>query len=151
MIQQRIRPGTIDEVVAISQQIPEFNQPYGAEEYQRRLASVPHLIQIAEVEGEAAGFKVGYQLEEGVFYSWMGGILPDFRALGLAREMLLAQEAWANDQGYDRLKVKSRNRYATMVAMLLRHGYGIEAFEAKGDTLADHRIHLTKALKNGNE
>lgn len=147
MIQQTIRPGTIEEVVALSQQIPEFDNPYGHEEYQSRLRDTVHLIQIAEVEGEAAGFKVGYQLESGVFYSWMGGIHPDFRALGLASQMLKAQEQWASEQGYHSLKVKSRNRYATMVAMLLRHGYQIEHFEPKGDTVADHRIHLHKNLK----
>ncbi len=147
MIQQTIRPGTIEEVVALSQQIPEFNAPYGEDEYRQRLTGTRHLIQIAEVEGEPAGFKVGYQLAPDVFYSWMGGILPDFRALGLARQMLQAQEAWAAEQGYHSLKVKSRNRYATMVAMLLRHGYQIEHFEAKGETVADHRIHLLKNLK----
>ncbi|MBY6187519.1 GNAT family N-acetyltransferase [Marinobacter hydrocarbonoclasticus] len=147
MIRQTYRTGTIDEVVALSQQIPEFDNPYQADVYQARLSDTTHLIQIAEVEGEAAGFKVGYQLEDGVFYSWMGGILPDFRALGLASEMLKAQEAWAVGQGYHSLKVKSRNRYATMVAMLLRHGYQIEHFEPKGDTVADHRIHLHKNLK----
>ncbi|MBW3141379.1 GNAT family N-acetyltransferase [Ferrimonas balearica] len=147
MIQQTIRPGTIEEVVAISQQIPEFNAPYGRDEYQRRLADTTHLIQVAEVQGELAGFKVGYQLDDGVFYSWMGGIVPDFRALGLASQMLAQQEQWATEQGYHSLKVKSRNRYATMVAMLLRHGYQIEAFEDKGETVADHRIHLHKDLK----
>lgn len=31
------------------------------------------------VAGDAAGFKPGYTLDEDSFYSWLGGVLPEYR------------------------------------------------------------------------
>ncbi|SHI01863.1 GNAT family N-acetyltransferase [Ferrimonas marina] len=140
--------GTIEQVVALSQRIPEFDQPYGAEVYRHRLASVPHLIQIGYSDGEAAGFKVGYALSDDTFYSWMGGVLPQGRGTGMAQHLLEAQESWAVQQGYSLLQVKSRNRYPAMLRLLLRNGYQITRCEDKGEGTLDHRIHFEKTLKN---
>ena len=62
----------------LSQAIPEFIDPPLPERYHQRLAEVPHLILVAYIGARAVGFKVGYQKEE-TFYSWMGGVLPEFR------------------------------------------------------------------------
>lgn len=141
------REGSIEEVVALSRQVPEFNNSYGEDEYRQRLAKVEHLIQIGTVQGEPAAFKVGYALDDTTFYSWMGAALPDFRGLGVAQSLLEAQEAWAIERGYRILKVKSRNRYAGMLCLLLRNRYQIVDFEAKGETALDHRIHFAKELR----
>mgnify|MGYP001803332228 CR=1 FL=1 len=51
MMEYKIRQGSINEVVEISRQIPEFINPYSEEIYEARLSGVPHLILVAEVEG----------------------------------------------------------------------------------------------------
>jgi hypothetical protein len=87
-----IRQGSIGEVVALSRQVPELTDPYGEAVYREKLAGKPHLILVACEGLFPVGFKVGYQREaDGSFYSWMGGVLPDFRRRHAAR--LLAEGA----------------------------------------------------------
>ncbi|WP_298440804.1 GNAT family N-acetyltransferase [uncultured Ferrimonas sp.] len=146
MISRQWRQGSIAEVVALSQQIPEFDAPYGVDEYQRRLQHSPHLIQIAEVEGEPVGFYVSYAKSSHECYLWMSGVLPEFRGLGLASLQLEGLQQWAQRFGFDRLTVKSRNRYASKLQLLLRHGFHITSVDPKSDDSLDFRIHFCKAL-----
>src|SRR5687768_15065806 len=91
-----IRNGYIEEAVAISRQIPEFDHPHKADEYRKRLMGKKQLILIAWKEDKAIGFKVGYDKEnDGSFYSWMGGVLPAYRHDGVAKELANVQETWA--------------------------------------------------------
>ncbi|TKB51055.1 GNAT family N-acetyltransferase [Ferrimonas sediminicola] len=140
------REGTIDEVMALVAQVPELDTPYPREEYDKRLGGAAHLIQIAELEGKAAGFKVGYALNEQEFYSWLGAVLPQFRGQGVAKTLLRAQEEWAQTQGYGLIKVKSRNRYPEMLRMLLGKGYHLVDMQKASDTPLDYRILLEKSL-----
>ena len=66
-----IREGDIATAVALSKQIPEFVNPHEADEYEKRLRSVPHLILVAFANEEPVGFKVGYE-RDGAFYSISG-------------------------------------------------------------------------------
>ena len=90
---------------------------------------------IAEIDGQPAGFKLGYQRQETVFYSWLGGVLPAFRRHGVAQALLAEQERWARAQGYRQLTVKTRNRFRAMLAMLLAHHYQIVQLERKAKWL----------------
>lgn len=139
-----IREGTIEEAVWISAQLPEFVAPYPASAYRERLAGVPHLILLACVGGQAAGFKVGYELE-GSFYSWMGGVLPDYRRRGVARALASEQESWAKQRGYSRLLMKSRNEHRAMLIFALSNGFSISSVE-KRPVLSANRIWLEKVL-----
>lgn len=141
-----IKPGSIEEVVRVSMQIPEFHEPYRHNEYQKRLHNIPHLIAMAYVENKPIGFKVGYQKEhDGSFYSWMGGILPDFRRMGVARQLADYQEAWAREKGYTKVKMKTRNRLKPMLYFALGNGFNITKVD-EAESVAENRIHLEKRL-----
>lgn len=140
-----VRTGTIDEAVAISTQIPEFSNPHQAEEYEKRLKNVPSLVQVAEYEGKIAGFKVGYAKGEQLFYSWMGGVLPEFRQFGVAKALAVEQEKWARAQGFTRIQFKTRNRLKAMLHFALGNGFDIVAVEPR-ESLGEYRILLEKAL-----
>lgn len=139
-----IRASDIATVVALSKQIPEFITPHEATEYEKRLTGVPHLILAAFANEEPIGFKVGYE-RDGSFYSWMGGILPDFRKLGLAQTLAHAQENWAKAQGYKTITFKTRNNHKGMLIFALKNGFDIIGFEPKA-TIEAHRILLRKYL-----
>ncbi len=91
------------------------------------------------------GFKIGYELDENTFYSWFGGVLPIARNKGVAQAQLDIQEQWVKQQGYQQLKVKSRNLFPAMLRLLLKNGYLIEKLEEKEDINA-HRIHFLKQI-----
>ena len=141
---QLIRNGTIAEAVWISNQIPEFLEPYSASEYEKRLPGCRNLILIAEVDNALAGFKVGYE-RDGFFYSWMGGVIPEFRRLGLAQQLADEQEAWAIAEGFRTLRFKTLNRHRKMLHFALQNGFWIIAVDPRKDPW-EHRIWLEKKL-----
>ncbi|WP_422361791.1 GNAT family N-acetyltransferase [Reichenbachiella sp.] len=142
-----IREGSIEEVVKISNQIPEFESPHANEVYQERLQSKKHLIAIAEVEGKLAGFKVGYdKFGNTSFYTWMGGVLPKFRKMGLAKALADFQEQFALEEGFDSIVLKTRNRHKNMLHFAISSGFEIMDVELRSES-AENRILLKKQLK----
>ncbi len=138
----KIHHGTIKEVVELSDLIPEFHEPHRAAEYEKRLSDVPHLILIAKINEKSAGFKVGYE-RDGYFYSWMGGVLPQFRAKGVAKTLLIEMENWAKTQNYPHLTFKTSNKMRSMLLFGLRYGFDIIDFE-KREPESESRILLRK-------
>jgi len=139
-----IAPSDVATAVALSEQIPEFINPAGADVYAARLNGVPHLILVAFDGVVPVGFKVGYGCD-GYFYSWLGGVLPAYRRLGIALRLAEAQEDWARQQGYPRIVFKTRNPHKKMLLFAIGRGFDIVGFKPK-DTVDTHRILLEKAL-----
>ncbi|MEL6718216.1 MAG: GNAT family N-acetyltransferase, partial [Bacteroidota bacterium] len=131
--------------VQLSKQIPEFNDPYEAEVYESKLANVPHLILVA-YDGEIPlGFKVGYEREEGSFYSWMGAVLPSHRRKGVAQKLADEQEVWAKQKGYSIITFKTRNYLKAMLTFGINNGFNIFKVEER-PTIEEYRIWLQKKL-----
>ncbi|MBT1446122.1 GNAT family N-acetyltransferase [Shewanella sp. JM162201] len=146
---QTISPVTLADAAQAAElmrRIPEFDAPVNADAMLQRIGTAKALLLLCFVEGELAGFKLGYEKAPGEFYSWLGGVCPDYRQLGLAKQMLDTQENWAKQQGYQQLKVKTRNRFPAMLTMLVQNRYHIAAINSDGLPLAEHKISLQKAL-----
>ncbi|CAI0898766.1 Uncharacterized conserved protein [Serratia proteamaculans] len=139
------RHATLEEIHRLYQQIPEFGNLHSLADLQLRIESAPVNALIAEIDGQPAGFKLGYQQQDKVFYSWLGGVLPAFRRHGIAQRLLAEQEHWARAQGYQQLTVKTRNQFRAMLMMLIGHHYQIVQLEKKGE-VADYRLLLEKTL-----
>lgn len=139
-----IKEGTVKIVVALSRQIPELVNPYGEAEYCARLSEVAHLILLAFVDNQPVGFKVGYE-RAGGFYSWMGGVLPAYRRLGIAQALGDKQAQWAQQKGYPHLTFKTRNTHKAMLLFALKNGFDIIGFSER-ETVAENRILLRKKL-----
>jgi predicted GNAT superfamily acetyltransferase len=103
-----IREGSFQECVDLSSKIPEFNSPYKIEEYKKRCAG-KYLALIAEIDNQSVGFKIGYdRLNDGSFYSWMGGVLPKFRRMEVAYSLANFQEKWVTENGFSAIILKTR-------------------------------------------
>lgn len=142
-----IRRGSIEEVVEISNKIPEFNNPYRAEDYQAKF-NTKHIILVAEMNNQLVGFKCGYERDAstGKFYSWMGGVLPEYRKSGVARDLLIAMEEWCVNEGYKILEFKTLNEHKSMLIFSLKYGFEIiEVISSPKDPRK--RIVLQKRLK----
>ncbi|MCG9697957.1 GNAT family N-acetyltransferase [Shewanella sp. Isolate11] len=133
-------------IIELAKQIPEFENRYQVEDIQQRLQDRPMLLQFIRVEGELVGFKVGYSEQQGQFYSWLGAVLPEFRQLGLATQLLADQEAWAKANGFNQMQVKTYNRFAAMLQMLIQQGYKIAGLQKEGETINDNKLFLNKVL-----
>lgn len=141
----KIEIGTLADIVAISAQIPEFDRVTTLERLKARLDGAVHLILVAKLDGAIVGYKVGYQLSDETFYSWIGGVIPTHRNHGIATLLLKQQEQWAIETGYKQIKVKSMNRYPQMLKMLISNGYEIVCVEGGADT-EERKIVFSKPL-----
>ncbi|MCO6478484.1 MAG: GNAT family N-acetyltransferase [Phaeodactylibacter sp.] len=139
-----VQPCDIETAASISRQIPELENPHGAAEYRQRFKDTPHLILAAYDGDQPIGFKAGYE-RDGYFYSWMGGVLPEYRKKGVARALAGAQEAWAKARGYDSITFKTRNVHKAMLIFALGNGFDIIAVEERKEAAAN-RIWLRKVL-----
>jgi predicted GNAT superfamily acetyltransferase len=108
------------------------------------MKGVTHLILVAYAGDLPVAFKVGYQQED-YFYSWLGGVLPDYRRRGLAKRLAVRQESWARAHAYTSITFKTRNQHKNMLIFALRNGFDIIGFREK-ETIAANRILLRKAL-----
>ncbi len=142
--QIQIRQGNIDEVVLLSKQIPEFEKPYEKTEYEKRLENTKHLILIAYYFEKPVGFKVGYQIED-YFYTWMGGVLPEFRNRNIAKKLAQKQEEWIKENGFAKIKLKTRNKHKSMLHFALSSGFKIVGFEPN-ENKEESRIILEKKV-----
>lgn len=141
----QIEIGSAADIVAISKQIPEFRQVTTLERLQARLDGRPALILIAKAADTIVGYKVGYHLTEDTFYSWLGGVLPDYRRQGFAALLLRYQEQWARDAGYQQIQVKSMACFPAMLALLRSNGYQVLAADESADR-PDDKIVFLKSL-----
>ncbi len=139
-----IEEGRTGDVIIMLREIPEFDSTPSLNEIMAKIGSVRHLVLTAYVEGKPAGFKIGYE-RGGTFYSWLGGVLPAYRRLGVAGRLAEAQEEWAKTHGYKTIWMKTRNRFPEMLMMAVGRGFQITGFDPR-DKIGEHRIVLTKSL-----
>ena len=141
----RIVSGDLENAFNLSQQIREFETPYSIDEYEKRLKD-SSLILTGEIEEKVVGFKVGYdRYNDGSFYSWMGGVLLDYRRKDVASELAVFQEKWAIDNGYKSIKLKTRNKHESMLAFAIEAGFQILNYEPNKD-IGEVRILMEKIL-----
>ena len=140
-----IRQGQIEELALLVDAVPELEQGFDRENAQARLQSAGLLL-VATVSDQPAGFKVGYdRFQDGSYYSWLGGVLPEFRGQGVALQLLQHQEDWVREAGFKGIYVKTRNRFVGMRILLARNGYEVVGFNPHADQ-ADSRLLHYKAL-----
>ena len=137
--------GSLQECVDLSSKIPEFNSPYKIEEYKKRCAG-KYLALIAEIDNQSVGFKIGYdRFKNGSFYSWMGGVLPRFRRMGVAYSLANFQEKWADENGFSSIILKTRQKHDEMIAFSLNRGFIITE-ETQIIPAEETRIWMEKSL-----
>lgn len=98
----------------------------GSGSIQGELAVRPKfLILVASHGGRVVGFKIGYQDRKWRFYSWLGGVDPDYRKQGIASELMRRQHEWCKEQGYEVIRTQTKNKWRSMLILNLRHGMDI--------------------------
>ena len=142
----QLREASLAELLWVHERIPEFPGKASLDFYTERLKHRLHLALVAEKEGELLGFKVGYQSDKpDTFYSWMGGVRPEFRGKGIATSLAEEQERWAKAQGFTSVFFKTRNRFLGMIQFGIQRGFKIVDLHLKGG-VEDYRIVMRKDL-----
>ncbi|MBQ4829993.1 GNAT family N-acetyltransferase [Alteromonas sp. CI.11.F.A3] len=140
-----IRTGTLGELMQVNLKIPEFDREVTQDKFKARLDGKDYLILVACSSSEPIAYKVGYAVSPTEFYSWMGGVAPDYRKKGVATKLRKAQELWAANNHYCSISVKSMNRYPDMLQLLISSGYKICGYEDQGSE-NNSKIRFVKSL-----
>jgi GNAT superfamily N-acetyltransferase len=142
----QIREASPAELLWVHEHIPEFPGKASLGFYTERLKHRLHLALVAEKDGELLGFKVGYQSDTpDAFFSWMGGVRPEFRKHGVADALAEYQENWAIENGFKYIFFKTRNRFPAMITFGLKRGFKIMEVIPKG-VVEDYRVVMSKKL-----
>jgi GNAT superfamily N-acetyltransferase len=131
-----IKPASLDDLLLVDSQIPEFDGRNTLSKLQAQCADVEHLALVAYIDNEPVAYKLGYALDSNTFYSWLGAVAPKCRGKGIAQALLNAQETWVQEHNYRAIKVKSMNRFPAMLSMLIKNSYAIVGYEDRGSPQA---------------
>ncbi|MFD2567136.1 GNAT family N-acetyltransferase [Pseudotenacibaculum haliotis] len=71
------------------------------------------------------GFKLGYKYDQITLYSWVGGVLPEYRKQGIAQKLMELQHQCAKEKEYKKVRTKSMNRFKPMIILNLKNGFDI--------------------------
>lgn len=102
------------------------------------------LIHVAKEGGKVIGYKIGYELDERTFYSWLGGVDPAYRGSGIAAALMERQHEYIKGKGYHKVQTKTMNKWRNMLILNLKHGFDI--VETYIDSKGAHKILLEKTL-----
>ena len=81
----------------------------------------------ARIKGseQPVGFKVGFQVEDNEFYTWLGAVEKQYRNLSIAKEMQIFFEKSLAPLGYKSLKTKSNHQWIEQMCANLKNGFHI--------------------------
>lgn len=103
-----------------------FNKDLNVEKFYSKLsAHVRGLYLTAFESDKLIGFKLGYAQDSSLFYSWMGAVLPAYRGLGIATELMYLQHEWCRANGFKKVETRTRNQFAGMIRLNLNSGFTI--------------------------
>ena len=81
-----------------------------------------------------------------VLYGWIGGTRRDWRGQGFFRALTEEQEAWALDNGFDEILVKTKNRFYDMRGTLDHLEFNVVKFEPDDADNRGSKVYLSKQL-----
>ena len=81
-----------------------------------------------------------------VLYSWIGGTRRDWRGKDFFRALTEEQEAWAHDNGFDEIIVKTKNRMYGMRGTLDNLEFDVINFEPHHEDNCESKVYLSKRL-----
>ncbi len=95
----------------------------------------PAITRARSIDGDLIGFKLGYRLGSTLFYSWLGGVHPEYRKQGIAQQLLSDQHQWAAEHGYSRIETRTRASNSPMIVLNLKSGFEIVGFELNAEQI----------------
>ncbi len=81
-----------------------------------------------------------------ILYSWIGGTRRDWRGQGFFRALTEQQEAWALDNGFDEVVVKTKNRLYDMRSTLDHLEFNVVKLEPNATDPRESKVYLSKWL-----
>ncbi len=81
-----------------------------------------------------------------VLYNWLGGTRRDWRGRGFFRALTEEQEAWAHDNGFSEIVVKTKNCFYDMRSTLDQLEFNVIKFEPDANDNRESKVYLSKQI-----
>lgn len=91
------------------------------------------------------GLWIGFEERPQLYRHWLGVVHPEFRRMGIARQLLEAGCAWAAEHEYDAIRCEAMNRQKEYVALAIDSGFDIIGLRYE-DSRADNMVVFEKSL-----
>ena len=91
----------------------------------RYLGRYNPLVLIASLDERPIGFFCGFELKPSVFFSWLFGVMPDFRRRGIASQLMDAVHVWVREHEYDSIRFECHNQHRPMLHLAIEQEYDI--------------------------
>ncbi|MGM0847077.1 MAG: GNAT family N-acetyltransferase [Bacillota bacterium] len=104
------------------------------------------LVVTAMTGSKVIGYKIGYKLNNDKFYSWLGGVDPNYRKLGIASGLMEKQHQYLKKNGYSVVQTKTMNKWRKMLVLNIKNGFDV--IDTYIDEKGLHKIVLEKKLLN---
>ena len=101
--------------------------------------SIPKLADLVERLRDYVNFN------NRILYTWIGGTRRDWRGQGHFRALTEQQEAWAIENGFDEILVKTKNRFYEMRGTLDHLHFNVVKYEQHADN-QESKVYLSKKL-----
>jgi predicted GNAT family acetyltransferase len=112
-----------------------------------KMGSKPKLLVITAMDGtKVIGYKIGYELDNNKFYSWLGGVDTNYRKHGIASELMEKQHQYLKENGYSVVQTKTMNKWRSMLVLNIKNGFDV--IDTYIDEKGLHKIILEKKLLN---
>lgn len=112
-----------------------------------KMKSKPKLLVITAMDGtKVIGYKIGYELDNNKFYSWLGGVDTNYRKHGIASELMEKQHQYLKENGYNIVQTKTMNKWRSMLVLNIKNGFDV--IDTYIDEKGLHKIILEKKLLN---
>ncbi len=107
--------------------------------FERRFRGRYNILRlVARLGNEPVGFFIGFELKPTVFFSWFYGVLPPYRRMGIASQIMDVVHEWARQQDYESVRLECHNGHRPMLHLCIAKGYdivGIRWDPDRGDNL----------------
>lgn len=119
-----VKETSLEESLKVFTKIPEWNRPEaGTVDYcLKRINGRDNLILSAYVNNENVGYFIAYE-ENGDFYCWVAAIVPEYRRMGILKEMLNICTKYAKEHGYHKLTAKTMNNKRELLYFAVKNGW----------------------------
>nr|WP_257391553.1 GNAT family N-acetyltransferase [Cytobacillus gottheilii] len=112
-----------------------------------KMANKPKLLFVtAMLDMKVVGYKIGYEHDATTFYSWLGGVDPNYRNSGIASALMRKQHQYLMEKGYRVVQTKTMNKWRHMLILNIKNGFDV--LSTYTDEKGWHKIILEKKLHN---
>ncbi|KQL55557.1 hypothetical protein AN964_17915 [Heyndrickxia shackletonii] len=110
-----------------------------------KMISKPQLLVIIAMDGKRViGYKIGYEIDKNMFYSWLGGVDINYRKQGIASTLMEKQHQYLRNNGYNVVQTKTMNKWRNMLVLNIKNGFDV--IDTYIDEKGLHKIVLEKKL-----